>query len=40
MIILRRTERAIVRLMCGVKLGDRKNTENLMKMLGLNETLD
>ena len=40
MIILRRTERAMVRLMCGVKLVDGKNTEDLMKMLGLKETLD
>ena len=40
MIILRRTERAIVRSMRGVKLVDRKNTEDLMKMLGLKETLD
>ena len=40
MVILRRTERAMVRSMCGVKLVDRKNTEELMKMLGLKETLD
>ena len=40
MIILKRTERAMVRSMCGVKLVDRKNTEDLMKMLGLKETLD
>ena len=40
MIILRRTERAMVRSMCGVKLVDGKNTEDLMKMLGLMETLD
>ena len=40
MIILRRTERAMVRSMCGVKLVDRKNTEDLMKMLGFKETLD
>ena len=40
MIILKRTERASVRLMCGVKLVDGKNTEDLMKMLGLKETLD
>ena len=39
MIILR-TERAMVRSMCGVKLVDGKNTEDLMKMLGLTETLD
>ena len=40
MVILRRTERAIVRSMRGVKLVDKKNTEELMKMLGLKETLD
>ena len=40
MIILRRTKRATVRSMCGVKLVDRKNTENLMKMLGVKETFD
>ena len=40
MIILRRTERAMMRSMSGVKLVDRKNTEDLMKMLGLKETLD
>ena len=39
MAILRRTERAMVRSMCGIKLVDRKNTE-LMKMLGLRKTLD
>ena len=40
MAILRRTERAMVRSMCGVKLVDRKNTEELMEMLGLMKTLD
>ena len=40
MAILRRTERAMVRSMCGVKLLDRKNAEELMKMLSLKETLD
>ena len=38
--IMRRTERAMIRAMCGVKLMDRRNTEQLMDMLGLNETLD
>ena len=38
--IWRRTERAMMRSMCGVKLVDRKNMEELMKMLGLKETLD
>ena len=32
MIILRRTERAVVGSTCGVKLVDRKNTEDLMKI--------
>ena len=39
MAILRRTERAMMRSMCGVKFVDRK-MEELMEMLGLNETLD
>ncbi|XP_006820969.1 uncharacterized protein LOC102810427 [Saccoglossus kowalevskii] len=38
--ILRRTERAMVRVMCGLKLMDRKITEDLMQMLGLKETVD
>ena len=38
MVILRRTERAMVRSMCGIKLVDGKNTEDLMKMLGLKKT--
>ena len=40
MAILKRTERAMVRSMCGVKLVDRKNTEELMEMLGLKKTFD
>ena len=32
MAILRRTERAMVRSMCGVKLVDRTKTEDLMEM--------
>ena len=40
MMILRKTERAMAILMCGVKLVNGKNTEDLMKMLGLKETLD
>ena len=39
MAILRRTERAMVRAMCGVKLMDRKRTEDLMELLGLEETV-
>ena len=38
--ILRRTERAMVRSLCGIKLVDRKNTEELMEMVGLKKTLD
>ena len=36
--ILRRTERAMVRAMCGAKLMGKKRTEDLMEMLGLKET--
>ena len=39
MAILRRTERAIVRAMCGAKLMEKKRTEELMEMLGLKETV-
>ena len=35
MAILRRTERAMVRVMCGAKLMEKKRTEDLMEMLGL-----
>ena len=40
MAILRRTERAMVRSMYGVKLVDRKNNEEVMEILGQEETLD
>ena len=40
MAILRRTEGAMVRSMCGVKSEDRKKMEDLREMLGLKETLD
>ena len=40
MAILRRTERAMVRAMCGVKLRDRRNTEDLREMLGLEESVE
>ena len=39
MAILRRTERAMVRAMCGAKLMEKKRTEDLMEMLGLKETV-
>ena len=35
--ILRRTERVMVRAMCGVKLMEKKRTEDLKEMLGLKE---
>ena len=35
-----RTERAMIRAMCGVKLLDRRNSEELMDMLGIKEPLD
>ena len=38
--ILRRSERAMVRAMCGVKLMDKKNIKELMDVLGLKETMD
>ena len=37
MAILRRTERAMVRAMCGAKLMENKRTENLKEMFGLKE---
>ena len=33
MAILRRTERAMVRAMCGAKLMEKKRTDDLMEML-------
>jgi len=38
--ILRRTESAMLRAMCGVKLMDRKNTKDLMNMLGLTASIE
>ena len=37
MAILRKTERAIVRAMCGAKLMEKKRSGDLMEMLGLKE---
>ena len=37
--VLRRAERAMVRMMCGVRLRDRKRTSELMSMAGLNEDI-
>ena len=39
-VILRRAERSMVRVMCGVKLVDKRNTVELMDMLGLKEAAD
>ena len=38
--IMRRTERSMVRAMCGVQLKNRKISTDLMFMLGLNEAID
>ena len=40
MAISGRTESAMLRSMCAVKLVDRKNNEELMKMLALEKILD
>lgn len=37
--VLLRAERAIVRMMCGVKLRERKNSSELMSMAGLSEDI-
>ena len=39
MAVLRRTERAMVRAMCGAKLMEKKRTEDPMETLGLKETV-
>ena len=38
--ILRRTERAMARAMCGTRLMGKKRTKDLMEMFGLKETVD
>ena len=38
--ILRRAERSMERAICGVKLVDKRNTEDLMNMLRLKEAAD
>ena len=40
MAILRKTERGMIRAMCGMKLLNRRNSEELMNMLGIKESLD
>jgi hypothetical protein len=37
--VLQRAERAMVRMMCGVKLRDRKISSELMSMVGLSEDI-
>ena len=39
MAVLRRTERAMVRAMCGAKLLEKRRTEDLMEMSGLKEKM-
>ena len=36
---LRKTERAMVRAMCGAKLMEKRRTEDVLEMLGLKETV-
>ena len=38
--ILKRAERSMVRAMCGIKLVDKRNTVELMDMLGLRKAAD
>ena len=38
--ILRRTERSVVRAMCGVQHKDGKRSTDLIFMLGMSETID
>ena len=38
--ILRRADRPMMRIMCSVKLVDKRNTVDLMDMLGLKEAAD
>jgi hypothetical protein len=37
--VLQRAERAMVRMICGVKLRDRKSSSELMSMVGLSEDI-
>ena len=40
MAILRRTEKAMMRAMCGVKLIEKRRSQEIMSLLGLKDTLD
>ena len=40
MAVLRRTEKAMIRAMCGVKMTEKRSSQELMSLLGLKDTLD
>ena len=40
MAILRRTEKAMIRAMCGVKMIEKRRSQKLMSLLGLKDTLN
>ena len=40
MAVLRRTEKAIMRAMCGIKMIDKKTIQDFMSLLSLKDTLD
>ena len=40
MAVLRRNKKAIMRGMCGVKMTEKRSSQELMSLLGLKDTLD
>ena len=40
MTILRRTEKSIIKAMCGVKIIEKRKSQELMSLLGLKDTFD
>ena len=40
MAILRRTEKSIIKAMCGVKIIEKRKSQELMSLLGLKDTFD
>ena len=40
MAILRRTEKSMIRAMCGIKMIEKRSIQELMDLLGLKDTLD
>ena len=40
MAILRRTKKAMMRAMCGVRMIEKRRSQELMSLLGLKDTLD